>query len=149
MTLLRDRVAPKVQLPRWISLNYLLGLFTLGGNMNKPKTRQKKRTPKGEPSKKPLYPRDLTPNYLDEPTKPIEVKKPINGFDYRNALVRIPEVRKDLDAIDKEPNKEIKREIYNKYFGISEFSPKDFTESRSFQKYEEIFPPPSCNSCLK
>ena len=39
-------------------------------------------------------------------------------FDYLNALVRIPEVRKDLDAIDKEPNKEKRRKLRSKYFGM-------------------------------
>ena len=53
-----------------------------------------------KPSKNTHYPDDLVrPNYLDTPREPIEVKKPINGYDYLSALVRIPEVQKDMKVM--------------------------------------------------
>lgn len=106
--------------------------------MNKPKTRQKKRTTKGKPSQKPLYPSDLTPNYLDTPAKPIEVKKPINRDNYLNALARIPEVQKDLEALSKKPTKEKEREIWDKYIEI-EFLLAILRNSKDFSKYNKHF----------
>lgn len=81
-----------------------------------------------------------SPSYLDKQTKPIDVEKPINSFDYLNALVRIPEVKKDLDVVTKEPdNEEIKLELIKKYFGIDYFSPKLLQNTKVFYKYNKYF----------
>jgi len=81
-----------------------------------------------------------SPIYLDKPTKPIEVEKPINGFDYLNALVRIPEVQKDLEATNKEPdNKEKRLEIINKYWGIYRFSPELLQNTKDFYKHNKYY----------
>ncbi len=86
---------------------------------------KKKNPTTGKPSKSTSFPYDFTkPNYLDVPTKPIDVEKPINKFDYLNALARIPEVQKDLMLLVKEPTKEKELELINKYWGILGFSPK-------------------------
>lgn len=93
----------------------------------------------GEPSKSTSYPFDFTtPNYLDTPTKTIEVKKPINMFNYLNALVRIPEVQEDLEAISKKPTKEKTLEICNKYFGL-EFPLAILQNPKDFNKYNKRF----------
>lgn len=85
--------------------------------------------------KKTSFPFDFTtPDYLDKPTKLIEVEKSINGFDYLNALVRIPEVQKDLEAINKEPSEEKRLELINKYFGIFGFSPELLQNPKAFYK---------------
>ncbi len=94
----------------------------------------------GKSSKKTSFPYDFTtPDYLDVPTKPIDVEKPINRFDYLNALVRIPEVQRDLDAIEKNPTKEKKLELCNKYWGIYGFSPELLQNTRAFYKYNKYF----------
>ncbi len=72
-----------------------------------------------KPSKNTHYPDDLVrPNYLDTPREPIEVKKPINGYDYLSALVRIPEVQKDMKVMIGTTDKEKRNELLYKYRGI-------------------------------
>ena len=101
----------------------------------------------GKPSKNTSFLFDYTtPDYLDKPTKPIDVQKPINVFDYLNALVRIPEVQKDVDAINKEPDNEEKiLEIHNKYWGIYGFFPKLLQNTKAFYKYNKYF---HCSSAI-
>ena len=56
---------------------------------------KKKNPTTGKPSQNTSFPYNFTtPDYIDVPTKSIDIEKPINGFDYLNALVRIPEVKK-------------------------------------------------------
>lgn len=101
---------------------------------------KKKNQTTGKPSKNTSIPFDFsTPNYLDTPTKPIDIEKPINGFDYLNALVRIPEVQKDLELLSKEPTKEKKLELINKYWGIYGFSPQLLQNPRLFYKHQKYF----------
>jgi len=93
-----------------------------------------------QPSKKEignLIDKCLSP--LDEPIKGRKrVEKPVNMFDYLNALVRIPEIQEDLEAIRKEPTKE-KELVCNKYFGIPGFSSKVLQNPEVFYKYNKYY----------
>lgn len=102
---------------------------------------KKKNKTTGKPSRNTSIPFDFsTPNYLDTPTKPIEIEKPINGFDYLNALVRIPEVKKDLESLGKKPTKEKRLELINKYWGIDEFMfLLNTQDTRAFHKRNKYF----------
>ncbi len=95
----------------------------------------------GKPSKDTSFPYNFaTPDYLDVSTKPIDVEKPINGFDYLNALVRIPEVQKDLEVIRKDPdNKKKELELINKYWGIDRFFPVLLQNPNAFYKHNKYY----------
>lgn len=72
---------------------------------------------KNELYKKLIY-KGLSP--VDELIKPIDIKKPINEFNYLNALIRIPEVQKDLESIsakhvNKRERERLEVEFYRKY----------------------------------
>lgn len=141
---IRDRVAPeKVTFLSDFPLIFIPRLhedkfqesFTGDDRMTK-----KKSQTTSKPSQNTSFPDSFTtPNYLDVSTKPIDVEKPINGFDYLNALVRIPEVQKDLELLSKEPTKEKKLELINKYWGIYRFSPQLLQNPRLFYKHQKYF----------
>lgn len=102
---------------------------------------KKKNPTTGKPSQNTSFPYNFTtPDYIDVPTKSIDIEKPINGFDYLNALVRIPEVKKDLELLNKEPDNKGKRlELCNKYWGIYGFSPELLQNTRAFFKHNKYF----------
>lgn len=94
---------------------------------------KKKNQTTGKPSGNTSFSCDFTtPDYLDIPTKPIEVEKPINGFDYLNALVRIPEVQEDLEKLKES-------ELINKYWGVYGFSPKLLRNPQLFHRHNKFY----------
>lgn len=101
---------------------------------------KKKNQTTGKPSRNTSFTYNFTtPNYLDIPTKPIDIERPINGFDYLNALVRIPEVQRDLEAMGKDPTEEGKLKICNKYWGIYGFSPELLQNIKVFYRHQKYF----------
>ena len=82
------------------------------------------------------------PDCLDIPAKPIDIKKPINGFDYLNALIRIPEVIRDSEVFKKEPTEEKLMELVRKYFGVYGFSPELLQHTNKFHKHNKYYSEP-------
>ena len=82
---------------------------------------------------------------IEKPATNITIKKPINGYDRLNALIRIPKVQEDLEALSKEPTKEKELELHNKYFGIYGFSSELLQNPKAFYKYNKYF---HCSSAI-
>lgn len=76
---------------------------------------------------------------IDRPTrgnKPI--RKPINGYDRLNALIRIPEVKRDLEAIEKESNERKKVELQCRFYEKYNVDVRLLQRPEVFHKFKDF-----------
>lgn len=77
---------------------------------------------------------------LDKPTKKNKpIGKPINGYDKLNALIRIPEIQKELEAIEKESGKTKRTELELRFFDKYKIPAKLLKHPEVFGKHGHWF----------
>lgn len=77
---------------------------------------------------------------IDKPTKQDKPKgKPINGYDRLNALIRIPEIQRELEAIEKESGKTKRTALELSFFDKYKIPAKLLKHPEVFNKHKYWF----------
>lgn len=77
-------------------------------------------------------------SYIDKPVKKKEAtKKPLNVCDRLNALIRIPEVQRELKAIEKEASKAKKEKLTSGFFQKYKALPELLEHLEFFSEYQQ------------